>query len=158
MSECGMPAIAKAKNEEDYTAVISVDQTPRDAYDAVNNVRGWWSEDIEGRTDKLGSVWTYRYKDVHYSKQKITELVPGKKVVWLVQDGYLDFVKDKQEWKGTKIIFEISRKQGKTQVRFTHKGLLPRIECYDQCRDAWGFYIRSSLRDLITKGKGQPNR
>jgi hypothetical protein len=158
MSECGMPKNVKAKNDEDYTAAFSVDRTPKEAYDAINNVRGWWSGDIEGITDKLGSVWTYRYKDIHYSKQRITELAPGKKVAWLVQDGYLNFVKDKQEWKGTRIIFEISKKEGKTQVRFTHKGLLPRIECYDQCTDAWGFYIRSSLRDLITKGKGRPNQ
>ncbi len=108
-------------------------------------------------TDKLGSVWTYRYKDIHYSKQKITQLVPGKRVVWDVLDGYLNFVKDKSEWTGTKIIFDISKKGGKTEVRFTHQGLIPNIECYGQCTDAWGFYIRSSLKSLITTGTGIPN-
>ncbi len=144
-------------SSKDYTATFSVDQTPEEVFDAINNGRGWWSGDIEGSTDKLGAEFTYRYEDVHYSRQRITELVPGKKVVWLVLDGYLNFVKDKSEWKGTKIVFEISKRGDRTEVRFTHQGLVPQIECYDSCTDAWGFYIRSSLRSLITKGKGQPN-
>ena len=80
-----------------------------------------------GRTDKLGAEFTYRYKDVHRSKQKITELIPGKKVVWHVRIDELGFVKDKTEWNGTDIVFEITRKDGKTEIRFTHVGLVPRM-------------------------------
>ena len=53
--------------------------------------------------------------------------------------------------------FEIARKGDKTEVRFTHFGLVPAYECFNVCSDAWGKYIRGSLRDLITTGKGQPN-
>ena len=141
-----------------FTATFTVDQTPKEAFAAINNVRGWWSGNIEGSTNKLGDEWTYRYKDMHYSKQKITELVPGKKVVWLVLDSFLSFVKDKKEWNGTKITFEIAKKGDKTEVRFTHKGLVPDIECYDDCSNAWGSYVNGSLRSLIIKGKGQPNK
>ncbi len=141
-----------------FTTTFLVDQTPEEVFDAVNNVRGWWSGNIEGVTDKLGSEWTYRYKDMHRSKQKITELVSGKKVVWHVLDAYLSFVKDKTEWNGTDIVFEISKKDDKTQLRFTHVGLVPDFECYDDCSNAWGGYINTSLRNLITRGKGQPNK
>ncbi len=141
-----------------FTTTFTVDQTPEEVFAAVNNVRGWWSGNIEGKTDKLSEEWTYRYKDFHYSKQKITELVPGKKVVWLVLDSYLDFVKDKTEWNGTKITFEISKKDKKTELRFTHVGLVPEYECYDDCSNAWGSYVNGSLRSLIMKGKGQPNK
>jgi hypothetical protein len=144
-------------SDKNYTTVFMVDQTPGEAFAAINNVRGWWSGDIEGDTDKLGAEWTYRYKDIHYSKQKITELIPGKKVVWQVLDGYLNFVKEKKEWAGTKIMFEIAPKGGKTEVRFTHVGLAPNVECYGVCSDAWGFYINDSLRNFIATGKGQPN-
>ena len=143
-----------AKN---YTASFTVDQSPDDVFAAINNVRGWWSGEIDGRTDKLGAEFTYRYQDLHRSTQKITEFVPGKKVVWHVQDAKIDFVKNKVEWNGTDIVFEIARKADKTELRFTHVGLVPTIECYGKCAGAWGYYFNESLRSLITTGKGDPN-
>ena len=71
-------------SNRNFTVVFLLDQTPEEAFAAINNVRGWWSGEIEGSTDKLGEEFTYRYKDVHYSKQRIAELIPGKRVVWLV--------------------------------------------------------------------------
>jgi hypothetical protein len=142
----------------DYTTSYTVDQTAEEVFAAINNVRGWWSGNIEGNTDKLGEEWTYRYEDVHYSKQKITQLVPGKKVEWLVLDAYLSFTEDKSEWNGTTVTFEIATQDDKTEVRFTHKGLVPQFECFNLCTDAWGFYINESLKNLITTGKGEPNK
>jgi len=143
-----------AKN---YTTTFSVDQSPEEVFAAINNVRGWWSGDIDGPTDQLGAEFTYRYQDLHRSTQKITEFVPGKKVIWHVLAAQLNFVKDKAEWNGTDIVFEIARKGDKTELRFTHVGLEPGIECYGKCAGAWGFYINESLRSLITTGKGDPN-
>jgi hypothetical protein len=142
---------------QNFTAVFTVDQTPEEVFSAINNVRGWWSGEIEGSTDHVGDQWTYRYKDVHRSQQEITELVPGKRVAWHVQDGYLNFTEDKTEWTGTDMTFDISEKGDKTEVRFTHAGLIPDFECFDSCSNAWGFYINGSLRSLITTGAGEPN-
>lgn len=142
---------------QNYTTSFTVSESPERVFVAINNARGWWSEEIEGRTDHLGDEWTYRYKDVHHCKIKVTELIPGKKVVWLVLDNDFNFTKDKAEWKGTNIIFEISKKGDTTEVRFTHQGLVPQYECYDICSDAWGTYIKGSLRSLIATGKGHPN-
>jgi hypothetical protein len=143
-------------NSKDYTITFAVNQSPEAVFDAINNVRGWWSEEIDGSTDQLGAEFKFHHKDVHHSTQKITGLVPGEKVVWHVVDSRINFVKDKAEWKGTEIVFEIARKGGKTELRFTHVGLVPAIECYDGCSGAWGFYISESLQDLITTGKGRP--
>jgi hypothetical protein len=140
---------------QNFTTTILVDQTPEEVFNAINNVPEWWTGEpgVEGCTDKLGDEFTYRYKDLHYSKQKVTELIPAKKVVWLITDSKLNFIKDKSEWTGTKISFEISEKNNKTQIRFTHVGLVPGIECYGDCSNAWSSYINSSLRNFITKDK-----
>jgi hypothetical protein len=140
-----------------FTTTFAVDQTPEEVFAAINNVRGWWSGELEGRTDELGAEFTYRYEDVHRSTQKITELIPGKRVAWHVLDGYLNFVQDRAEWTGTDIVFDVYTSGDKTHVRFAHIGLVPDSECFDSCSNAWGFYINGSLRDLITTGQGQPN-
>jgi hypothetical protein len=119
----------------------------------INNVRGWWSGEIEGDTDKLGAEFTYRYKDLHRTRQKVTELSPGRRIVWHVLDSELNFVKDKSEWH----VFDISEKAGKTGIRFTHRGLVPRYECYGNCSNAWSMLINGNLRKLITTGKAQPD-
>lgn len=144
-------------NSQDFTTTILVDQTPKEAFNAINNVRGWWSENIKGSTGKLGAEWTYRYKDIHFCKIKVTELVPGKRIVWRVLDNRFNFTEDTNEWKDTDIIFEILKKGDKTEVRFTHRGLVPEYECFDVCSNAWGSYINGSLRSLMTIGKGNPN-
>jgi hypothetical protein len=149
---------ARQMSEQNYTTSFTVDQSPEEVFAAVNNVRGWWSEEIEGDTDKLGAEFKFHHQDQHYSTQKITEFIPGKKVVWHVVDSQINFVKDKTEWKGTDIVFEITRKADKTELRFTHVGLVSAIECYGECSNAWGFYIQHSLFGLITKGQGEPNR
>jgi len=142
---------------KNFTTSITVDRSPEEVFAAVNNVRAWWSGVIDGKTDELGAEFTYRYQDVHRSTQKITELVPGKKVVWRVVDSQINFVKDKTEWNGTDIVFEIAKKDGKTELRFTHVGLVPAIQCYGDCSGAWGYYINESLKGLLTTGKGKPN-
>ena len=142
---------------QDFTTTLLVDQSPAAAFDAINNVRGWWSENIEGGTDKLNDEFIYHYKDIHYCKIRVIELVADQKVVWLVLDNYFKFTEDKSEWKGTKIVFEISKKDGQTTIKFTHEGLVPQYECYEICREAWTGYIQDSLSSLITTGKGQPN-
>lgn len=140
-----------------FTTTISVDQTPEQAFAAINNVRGWWSGEIEGETGELGAEFMYRYEEVHRSRQKITEFIPGKKVVWQVLASQLSFVKEQSEWTGTEIVFEISKKEGKTEVRFTHSGLVSKYECYDSCSNAWGTLVNSNLRGLIATGERQPD-
>jgi hypothetical protein len=143
--------------KQDFTTTIVVDASAQEAFRAINNVRGWWSEEIEGSTDKPDGEFVYHYKDMHRCKMKIIELVPDKKVIWQVLDNYFKYIKDKTEWKDTKIIFEISGTDKKIQIQFTHQGLVPEYECFDICANAWTQYIQQSLWSLITSGKGQPN-
>ena len=141
----------------DFTTTFLVDQTPEEAINAIKNIRGWWSEGVDGSTDKLNDEFIYHYKDIHYCKMQLIELVADQRVVWLVLDNYFKFTEDKNEWIGTKLVFDISRKDDQTEIRFTHAGLVPQYECYEICREAWTNYIQNSLRNLITTGKGEPN-
>jgi hypothetical protein len=142
----------------DLSFTLQVDQSPEEVFNAINNVRGWWSETIEGGTEKLNDEFIYRYKDLHYSKQRLIEVVPNKKVVWLVTDSSLNFIENKKEWNGTRISFEIGENDHKTQIRFTHHGLVPACECFNACFDGWSTYVNDSLFKLITTGKGEPNK
>jgi hypothetical protein len=142
---------------QDFNTSFQVDQDPQDVYNNINNVRGWWSQNIIGSTDQVDEVFTYQHKENHKCSIKVIELVPGKKIAWLVLDNYFDFTNDKSEWIGTRIEFDITRKENQTEVKFTHRGLVPANECYEVCRDAWTNYIQKSLCGLITTGKGQPN-
>ena len=140
-----------------FTTSFTVDQSPEEVFKAVNNVRGWWSGEVTGEWNKLDAEFTYRYKSMHKSTQQVTEFVTGKKVVWHVVDAELTFAKDKSEWIGTDIVFEIARKGGQTELSFTHVGLVPAFECYGGCSGAWGALIGTNLRNLIITGKDQPD-
>ena len=140
-----------------YTTTILVTNSAVEVYNAINNVRDWWSEEIEGITNAVNEEWDYHYQDVHICKMKTIELVPNQKVVWQVLENHFSFTKDKEEWKGNKIVFEISERENKRELKFTQIGLVPEYECYDICENAWNTYIQESLYNLITIGKGKTN-
>jgi len=135
-----------------FTTRFTVSQSPEAVFAAINNPRAWWSGEFEGSTSQLGDIFSYRYKDLHLSKQQVTELVPGRRVAWLVLESRLNHIEDVTEWDGTTITFDIAPKGDKTEMVFTHVGLKPAVECYDTCSDAWTALIQGSLRQLIETG------
>lgn len=146
-------------NNNDFTKTFQVEQSPAEIFEAIKEVRSWWSglygDELEGSSEKPGDEFTFHAGGgMHYSKQKLTELIPHKKIVWLVTDSNLNFLEKPNEWTGTKICFDISKQGNKTQVRFTHVGLVPKIECYNNCSSAWNQYLHQFLSPLITKAKG----
>ncbi|SJZ51502.1 SRPBCC family protein [Sediminibacterium ginsengisoli] len=141
---------------QDFTTTIWVEQTPAEAYRTILNVRAWWSglfdESFEGNSEKPGDEFSFRAGGgMHYTKQKLAELVPDKKVEWLVTEANLSFAEQAEEWNGTKIRFDISEEAGKTKIVFTHIGLVPEFECYDSCAPAWTQYIKEQLPAAIAK-------
>lgn len=138
----------------DLTMSFMVEQMPAEVFAAITDVKSWWGENIEGRTDMVGEVWIYHNEPVHMSKIQTMELVPGQRVVWKVLDNFMSFVTDKTEWVGNEIVFEIMRVGDRTEVRFTQYGLVPNYDCYDLCSSAWTGIIKGSLKALIATGKG----
>lgn len=144
-------------SDSSYRTAFSVDRTPDQVFDAINDVRGWWMTRIDGDNRAVGNEFSYRVPGIHFCRMRVTEFVPGEKVVWTVVDNHMDFIEDQSEWKGTEIRFELGQKDGGTEVRFTHDGLVPSYECFDICRNAWSFYVGDSLRSLAATGEGQPS-
>ncbi len=142
------------RKNQDLTISITVSKTPSEAYQAIKNVKAWWMGEVKGNADTVGSRFTYRYKDFHRSSQKVTELIPDKKITWHVEEAILSFAKNTKEWVGTDIVFEIATNGENTEIRFTHYGLTPEAECFEACSGGWEFYITKSLKNLLMKGKG----
>lgn len=139
----------------DFTLSFYVPQTPQQVYTAINNVPAWWSADFSGASEQEGDEFEVRFfGDVHYSRHKVEEAVPAKKITWLVTDSCLNFLQNKTEWTGTRMLFDIREEGAQTKVVFTHIGLLPEAECFRDCSVGWTTFLLHSLRNLITTGKG----
>lgn len=143
---------------EHFNIIFVVDQPANEVFNAVCNISKWWTENVNGKSLSLNDEFTVQFEDMHFSRQRLIEVIPNKKIVWLVTDSKLSWLENKQEWTDTKIVFEIYNHDNRTQLRFTHIGLIPKVECYGDCSSAWTQYIRSSLFKLITTGKGHPER
>lgn len=146
-----------AMENNNYSSTFKVDKDASTTFKAIKHFRAWWSEEIEGNTEKLGETFLYHYKDIHLCKLKLEEEIPNVKLVYLVTDNEFNFIKDKTEWVNTKLIFDISKDGKQTKVSFTHEGLTPLDECFEICNDSWANYIQGSLKNLIETGIGNPN-
>lgn len=140
--------------DQDFSTTVVVKQSPAEVYKTLLDVRAWWSglydEYFEGKSEKVGDEFSFRAGGgAHYSKQKLVEAVPGKKVKWLVTEADLSFVDKTDEWKGTTIEFDLEEKEAGTEITFTHHGLVPQFECYDGCAPAWEQYVHQQLVNAL---------
>jgi len=141
-----------------FTLSFLVHQTPQQVFDAINNVPAWWAEDFKGASHQPGDEFEVRFfTDVHYSRHKLEEVIPSKRIVWTVTDSCLNFLQNKSEWTGTKMVFDIVEEGNQTKLVFTHVGLTPAIECFNDCSHGWTQFLLHSLKQYITTGKGNPN-
>jgi hypothetical protein len=144
-------------NSRGYSTSYTVEQSPAEVYAAILNVPAWWTGQVEGTADVVGAEFSYRHPPQHYSRQRVAELEFARRVVWEVVDSELSFISEPEEWTGSEIIFEITPVNNGTELRFTHVGLMPNVECYEACSAAWIHYITGSLHSLITTGAGLPD-
>jgi hypothetical protein len=142
-----------------YSTSLEIAASPQDVFNSINDVSKWWvrqvvstSTEFEGKSSNLDDEFILRHGDVHYSKHKLIEIIPDKKVVWLVTDSKLTWIKEnKEEWTGTKMIFEIVPDGEKTTLVFAHDGLVPQLECYEHCVHFWERVIKDWLFNFITE-------
>ena len=141
--------------QQNYQCSIAADFTPGEAYEAISRVTGWWAKDVEGSAEKLNGVFTVHFGDT-FVNFKVSENIPNQKIAWQVTNCHLPWLKDKTEWNGTTVVFEISPSGNQTQITMTHIGLVPGIECYEGCESGWNKYFKGSLFKLLTEKVGAP--
>jgi len=141
------------KNQS-FSTSIELKANPHVVFECIKDIPIWWTRDFEGSTANLNDEFVICHVGSHYSKQKLVEIIPDKKIVWQVIESTLDWLeKDKSEWTSTKMVFEITPHGNKTLLHFTHDGLVPEMECYIRCSEGWTTVIMQRLFNYITKGQ-----
>jgi hypothetical protein len=140
--------------QKSYSTTIEVVASPQKVFDQINDIPSWWTRDFEGSNRQLGDEFVICHPGQHYSKQKLVESIPGKKIVWLVTESRLEWLeKDKEEWTNTRMIFELTPGNSKTELTFTHDGLTPDKACYSRCSEGWEMVIKEKLHHTILNSK-----
>jgi hypothetical protein len=143
------------KTQQDYKHTLTLKTTPAEAMNRISQVSSWWAKKVKGQSAKLNDEFSVHFGTT-WVNFRITECIPGKKVVWLVTDCNLDWINDKKEWNGTTVIWNLTEKGGKTRIDFVHEGVTPDRECYESCDAGWTHHLEDSLVKLIQEGKGEP--
>lgn len=141
-------------NNNSFNSSITTPTGADDAIAKISKVPEWWGVTFSGRSEQQGDEFTVKMTGDSFFNFTVSELVPGKRVVWLVTDCHMPWYSDKTEWKDTRLIFDLSEKGGETEVRFTHEGLTPDVECYEDCQTGWTHWIKTSLFSYLATGKG----
>jgi hypothetical protein len=141
--------------KNNYSVTINVNADPDEAFKKISQVNLWWAKNFIGKAVEEGDTFKVDFGKT-FVDFKVTEAVPGQRIVWLVTDCYLHWIENKREWNQTEVVWEISRKDGGSQIKMTHVGLVPTTECYNDCEAGWNGHIKESLVTLINENRGKP--
>jgi hypothetical protein len=142
-------------SKKNFHLEIKVKATPEETIRRINQVDKWWAKNVKGKSVKEKDKFTVDFGETFVDFQ-ITELVPNRRIVWKITDCNLHWIKNHKEWKGSEVIFELTPAQTSTKIDFTHSGMIPKWECYEDCEAGWTDHVGRSLVNFINKGKGSP--
>jgi hypothetical protein len=140
--------------KKNFSSKISADISAAEAIEKINHVPGWWGVTFSGNSEKLNDQFVIKMGGDSFFNFTVVELIPGKRIVWLVTDCNMPWYSNKKEWTNTKLIFDLAENNGVTDLIFTHEGLTPDVECYKDCEPGWTHWIQTSLFSYLTKGEG----
>ena len=142
------------ETKKDFSSSITAKISAGEAIKKISNVPEWWGITFSGNSKKQNDKFEVKMTGDSFFNITVLELIPDKRVVWLVTDCNMPWYKDKKEWANTKLIFDLNEHNGTTDLKFTHEGLTPDIECYKDCETGWTHWIKTSLFSYLTTGKG----
>jgi len=140
--------------KNDFNSSISANISADEATKKISNVPGWWGITFSGNSEQQNDQFVVKMGGDSFFDFTVAELIPGKRVVWLITDCNMPWYANKKEWANTKIIFDVTESDDVTTVNFTHKGLTPEVECYKDCAPGWTHWIKTSLLSYFTTGEG----
>jgi hypothetical protein len=143
------------KKPQDFSQKLTVKASAKETMQKISQINLWWAKNFKGHANKLNDEFSVYFGDT-FVNFRVSEVVPDKKIVWLVTDCNLHWIEDKQEWRGTQVIWSLSEKYRNTQIEFVHKGLTQASECYESCKPGWTHHLKDSFLKLIETGKGLP--
>jgi uncharacterized protein YndB with AHSA1/START domain len=133
---------------------VGIKATPEDIYSALTETEKlaqWWTIDTRGSGAKVGDTLEFWFNEASFcQKFNVTELKPGKRVVWKSPQG-----QGADQWEGTEIAFDLSTDAKQTYIQFRHSGWKESTDFQGHCSMRWAVFLLS-LKDVMERGKGRP--
>ena len=114
-------------------------------------LRGWWTPLVRG-SPRVGGVLRFRFKGLaEHIDMQVEESVEPLRVAWACK-----VHSSLPEWKGTRIAFDIEAVGAdRCKLRLEHAGLVPALECYEDCSLGWEHFL-GSIALYAETGRGLP--
>lgn len=135
---------------------IQINTSPEKVYESLTEQKHlamWWTPDCTAEPE-VGTDSRFEFNPYgDYIVLIVNKLEANKLVEWKVMDAKM---MGTTEWINTVITFELSEKDGKTELSFIHKGWKEETECFKKCTDGWNHFVADSLKSYLETGKGKP--
>lgn len=149
--------IAEGKGDPastDLHQLLRVEQGASEVFEAICNVPGWFTEEVEGKSQSEGDVFRMYFGEDKMLESRVRTAALGKRIVWEVTDAQMSCQDEPTAWKGHTIYWSIRPLGDQTEIRFAHKGPVPGTKVFEDANRCWDYYLRESLVRLIAEGKG----
>jgi hypothetical protein len=88
----------------DFTSSISAKISPYEAIKRIGKVPEWWGVTFSGNSEKQNDQFEVKMSGDSFFNFTVTELIPGKRVVWLEIECYKECVPGWTHWIKTSLL------------------------------------------------------
>lgn len=152
--------VERSKN---YQETIHVSAPQEACFQAVATQMGkWWTKSVEGGLGGVGDKVTTRFPPNYgFWTFKATSFERPGRIEMTCTDAHhkVECQPEEidQEWLGIKIIWEFKTVGDKTEIKMTHDGLTPTLECWRICLDGWNHFFKNSLKLFLWGEEPSPH-
>ena len=115
----------------DIVHTVEVAAKPDVIYPLVSSGPGfqaWWAEDVATLPGGVADLSFFDRTTIY--RLRPLSLENGRRAEWQVETG--------EEWKGTRLVFELEARKSATLLRFTHAGWARATDYFIACNTTWG--------------------